>query len=98
MFLILLEEIFVQVRRWCEAAETTSQQVPATLFIVGVGVPPHLIGYLSQYLISQAHIRQALLDDIISKHNFLDLIEERVTHEPQYLEVGKNMSLLLHYH
>lgn len=48
----LLEEILVQIGRRGEAAEAAGQEKPATLLIVGVGVPPHLIGQLGQNLIS----------------------------------------------
>lgn len=49
------------------------------------GIGSHLIGYLSQDLITEAGIGQSSLDDVVPKEILLSPIQVRVTHEPEYL-------------
>lgn len=45
----------------------------------------HLIGYLSQNLISQFWVRKSLLDDVVPKQVLLSPIQVRITHKSHYL-------------
>ena len=69
-----------------EAADTPQQQQPASLRVVMVRVPPHLVGQLSQDLVSQALIGQSSLDDVVPKQVLLSPIQVGVAHEPQDLQ------------
>lgn len=61
-------------------------------------LPPqsHLIGYLSQDLISEAGIGQSSLDDVVPKQILLSSIQVRVPHEPKYLSTCDDLRPFVH--
>lgn len=81
----LLQKIFGHFFTRGEGTQTSRHQQPPSLSVTQVFVPPHLIGHLSQNLISDWWSSQTPLDDVISEQILLSTVQVRVAHETQNL-------------
>jgi len=85
MHILSLQQTFLHLLRWGKGTQTGGHQQPSPLSISDVFIPPHLIGYLRQDLISDWWSGKASLNDVISKQVFLSSIQVWISHETQNL-------------
>lgn len=85
----LLEQRFVQCRRWREGTEAADQQQPAPQLLLLLLQVPRVINQLGQNLVPQRRPALALLHYVVTQHPLLPVAQVVLPSEAQDLRKGE---------